>query len=748
VVILVVLFYHPLLRWNTLLSGGDAANLFWPIKILVQQSIADHQIVPLWNPWSFMGAPLAASLQHAVFYPVDRVLFALLPAHAGIMVGNVLHLVLAGLGMYFFLRRGLRIGGGASIIAGAAFPCCAWFWGQQEHINQIASVSYLPWLAFVLWQFLQARITATAFVCGYSAIGALQFLTGHPQEAFYAHFLCGLLVLGKLIVSPAKANFVRLVLPPWFAAAALLGLLAAVQLIPTLELNSHSRRQFKDPTYAISFSMEPDLLLTYLAPHAFGSFAEGYYLRDAEGELVPDAAGNPAWDRRAYGEYGLFIGVPLLLLAVLGFATHLRRRLTWGLLLIGLCGLLLALGGNTDPRRLFTLNFTEFPQPGWSLHELFLRIFPPAQGFRVPARISILTTFALASLGARGIQFISERLAKGTRIPAMVAIGAAVILALYLPSRREKYHYPVDMEPVLARLDAQELLPPTLDNRMYRLTLEDDTRLINERHLGTTFLTDNPILTRFLVYQPHMNVTRQQPLVDGYEEGLVPTARFKDWLHAFNRNLRTARPEQDLLNLLGVARIYSDLPIDTQTYPSAEQVDQGLGVIYENPAAVGAAFWETQTAGIDFTRIDGPWWQGGEPLPGISTQRVDFGALDNWRGQNLAKIPTSIPNTNRISVQYALLKNSTAYPQRNAYLAMGWYPGWVLNGWGNDPEDRQTKPVEWASAVHAKLPYRAADIREGKWLLEYRPTSYKLGLFITAIGLAIWFTLWRGLRPR
>ena len=52
-------------------------------------------VVPLWNPWSFMGAPLQASLQHAVFYPPDWVLYSLLPTHVAMNFGNLFHLALA-----------------------------------------------------------------------------------------------------------------------------------------------------------------------------------------------------------------------------------------------------------------------------------------------------------------------------------------------------------------------------------------------------------------------------------------------------------------------------------------------------------------------------------------------------------------------------------------------------------------------------------------------------------------------------
>src|SRR5690606_21190073 len=152
-----------------------------------------------------------------------------------------------------------------------------------------------------------------------------------------------------------------------------------------------------DPLYALSFSMPPGVLMTYIQPHRYGSFRDGYFMDREAG----------AWDRRAYNEYGLYVGLPTLLLAAMAFGS--RRKIAAGLLLIGLVALLLALGGNTDPSRIMSGNFEEIPQPGNSLHEWFLRLFPPAEGFRVPARISILATFSLITLAAIGLNFLASR---------------------------------------------------------------------------------------------------------------------------------------------------------------------------------------------------------------------------------------------------------------------------------------------------------------------------------------------------
>jgi hypothetical protein len=713
----ILAFYHPFLTAEAMLSGGDAANLFWPVRQLVHESLWQKGIVPLWNPWSYGGAPLAASMQHAVFYPPDWLFFGLLPAHVAMNAVTLFHLLLAGAGMWFLLRFALLLPGSAALLGGFSLPCAAWFWGHLEHVNQIAAGAWIPWQIALAWMLASGRLEPRRFIVCFAVTSAFQFFAGHPQEAFYGHLASAAALL--LPAGPFRRRFL-----PFVAAEALFVLLVAVQLLPTLELDSVSRRQFRDPTYAISFSMPPDVLRTYISPHAFGSFRDGYYVREG-GAPVIDSNGNPLWDRRAYGEYGLFIGLPALLLALAGVVSRgapLRTRL--GLLVLFAATLALALGGNTDPRRLFSGDFTEFPEPGWSLHELFLRIVPPAQGFRVPARTMLIGAVALLALAAIGYSALLRTIAAaGSPAAKRWAIAATVLAlqaaSLYLPSRREKFHFLAPVDGMIAALASDRRDDRTLDNRLHRLTSEDDNRLIRERHLETTFIDGEPLGARMRMLQPHMNVPARIPIIDGYEEGLVPTARMKDFQHAFNRNFRQFRPDPQLLTLLGISTILSELPIDSETFPPVPDPVLGRNM-YRNPNARGSAYYESAVKGIDFRKIDGPFWQGGEPLPGISREEVSYGTLDWAAWHGAPALRTELPTVNRIEVKPVATPGAG-----DALVALGFAPGWKVG----------SQELEFPSAVIAQLP-EAERGGEG-WSLAYRPGSYRTGLFLTAIGAMV-----------
>ncbi|CAN5290400.1 hypothetical protein BH09SUM1_BH09SUM1_23910 [soil metagenome] len=737
--ILVIAFYHPLLRFGSIQSGGDSANLFWPIKILIQESWHRGE-VPLWNPYSFMGAPLAASLQHAVFYPPDWLIYGIFPAHIGLNLENLLHLSLAAVGTFLWLRVGQRLSSVVAICCGAAFPCCAWFWGQIEHVNQVASASWLPMLAFISWQFIQGRISPRIFAISYGLAAALQFMTGHPQEAFYSQLFCAVLFIGKLIVSNNRFDLFRNYFRGGILAIILMALLIGVQLAPMLELSGYSRRQFNDPSYAISFSMPPDLLKTYLSPHYFGSFRDGYYVENPDGTIAANENGAAIWNRRAYSEYGLFVGIPILLLAIAGVFFRGHRKCAAGLGVIIVVSILLALGANTRTDVLLSRNFAEFTDAGlfaphgYSLHELFMTICPPAKGFRVPARIAIMAAFCWVTLAAFGLeQFRNYGPLKNNRNVYSAALGTTILLALYLPSQKEKFHFPAPIKTALDFPKITELANSGINSRIFRLTLSDDDSLVNERHFESTFANGNPIFARMGSLQPHMNVVAHAGMVDGYEEGLVPTARMKDFLYEFNRNFRQFHPDAQLLALLGVKYIVSDLPVDESFYRQYEARLLDHFKTYENPAWSGAAFPAERAAGIDFARLDGPFWRGGAPLPMISSVAVDYGRAEKWM-EKPPPLKAEVDGVNRVVV------NGPA-DSADAILAMGWYPGWVFKtGSGG--------AAEFISAVHMKLPKGAADSGAGTtWRIAFEPFSYRLGLFMTCIGIAAWIFAMR-LKPR
>jgi len=774
-VLAVVAFYAVHLDFSRMQTGGDFANLFWPLKEFRVRVVGETGTLPLWNPYVFMGSPLAATMQHAIFYPLDWLFFWRSPTFAAMNLYILAHSAIAGIGMWRWMRCGWRASGAASVFAGAVFPCTAWFWGAQEHINQVATVAWMPWLLCEALLFARGAASTARFVAAYAALSAVQFLAGHPQAAFYTHLAAGAMLLAVVVlrarpfarmvaalngrspfasVAAGPASILGAVHRPsamrllggFVAAGMLAGLASAVQLLPTLELGRLSYRQFQhaDAAYSMTYSMPPDALKMFVAPHAFGSYVDGYA------------------DQRAYNEYGVFVGISTLALAALGLARLVAARRN-GLALLGLGAvtltLLLALGGNTSIPRIAAGEFTEFPQPALggaetmqdvhvagenafrgvgaiSLHEIFVAVVPPAAGFRVPARIVVLTAFLLVTLAGFGVEALCR--ARVPVPPAVLAVlvGAVAFADLYLPSTKEKFRHPKDIAPLLLEVAQDADLRPraTIDDRLYRLTTGDLDLIVSERQRSAEEewelrLGGNGPSQRWVRWQENDNVVALLPSVEGYEEGLSPTVRTKDFVFEINRNLRSFQPDEQLFALLGVGRVFADLPLDPQAFPAVPGESRAGRNIQRVPAARGAAFWAEQAEGIDFARLDGPFARGGSPHGRRRDDAIAYGEAKRWNDPQWPRLTTDTTNPNEVVVR------ADGPVPGDAILSMGCAPGWTVGG----------EPVAWLGAVHARIPADA--FVDGVARLEYRPASFRMGLFLSALGVLALATLAVVARP-
>src|SRR5512137_2112584 len=147
-----VLILAPLvLFWRVVFAGRV---LFWGVPLLQfypwQQFAAEmwrSGNAPLWNRFVGNGAPLAANLQSAAFYPLN-VLYLILPVERALGYTAVLHVILAGLAMYAWGRAfGLRPL--AALVGALAFQLSQFFIARFGFLSVTAT---FPWLAVWLWR--------------------------------------------------------------------------------------------------------------------------------------------------------------------------------------------------------------------------------------------------------------------------------------------------------------------------------------------------------------------------------------------------------------------------------------------------------------------------------------------------------------------------------------------------------------------------------------------------------------------
>jgi hypothetical protein len=380
--LLAAVFFRDILL-GTAYFWEDFLYQNYPFRSFAATSMAAGQM-PLWNPYIFGGMPFLADIQTTVFYLPSTALA--LAVHHGALhhywleLMIVLHYPLAGWGM-FFLARSFGLQRIPSLFSGLAFMLSGFMIAHAIHQQIVTLAAWYPVVLFLFRRLLRERrwlwVFAGAVVLGHST------LAGFPQLSLYLYLLLGLFFLFELLSTyPGKKLLSRDALAMTGRAAALIVLslaIAALQLLPTMELSPLSQRA--EITYAKSTegSLHWGQILTFVFPKYFGT---------AQAERSAYWGPGEYWH---FWETCVYVGIPTLLLALLSLPLVRRQKTVlffWGLL--GL-SFLYALGGSFPLQRILF----EYV-PGFSL-------------FRNPARAGVLIALASALLAGWGCDRLLSR---------------------------------------------------------------------------------------------------------------------------------------------------------------------------------------------------------------------------------------------------------------------------------------------------------------------------------------------------
>jgi len=239
----------------------DLAGFHLPIVTAYAGALREG-VLPLWEPYAGCGRPLLADPQTAVFYPA--IFLAALFGRAGLLYRieavEVLHVFLAGFFTYLLARR-IGLDRGPALLAGLMFELGGFMASQLQHLGSICGAPWLvlAWLALFLpagWRIPALALALTlSFFCGYTA---LTVMTGASA-----------LLLALLLWASGRAGW-KVVLSVPLAGLLAAGL-AAVQLLPSLELASHSVGQYRSE-WLTGFGLPPAALVSLVSPNYWGIF--------------------------------------------------------------------------------------------------------------------------------------------------------------------------------------------------------------------------------------------------------------------------------------------------------------------------------------------------------------------------------------------------------------------------------------------------------------------------------------------
>lgn len=379
----------------------DLHLFFYFQRLKVAESLASGAL-PLWDATLHGGQPLLANVNNTALYP-GNLLFLVLPPLAAFNLEIVLHLALAGVATYL-LARALDLRPPAALVAALVYEFCGPTLSLVNLLNRLIATPWTP-LMLLFWHLLLVDRRARWFVAAACA-GALQVLAGFPELTV---FTFALLAVWSL---PSEASRI----PRKKRLALFLGLalatsgLAAVQILPTLELLKHTARgQGLGAASALAWSVDPRRLPELVLPGWLGrvdalSDAD-YWGRNLEHQ------GFPYLLSLTFG-----MGTAVLALAGLGREGGVGPSVAQRRLLAAFAGLALVL---TLGRNL----------PGIPA----LAAAVPMRVFRYPVKLVCAATLPLAILAGAGTARLATagrplrlRFAAGVGFLAVVLAGFAV----------------------------------------------------------------------------------------------------------------------------------------------------------------------------------------------------------------------------------------------------------------------------------------------------------------------------------
>jgi Bacterial membrane protein YfhO len=385
--------------------ASDLMNENFPYRFALGKALHAGEW-PLWVREVYGGFPLLARSEAGVCYPFNIVLFGLLPPFVALNITILLTLLTAGIGMYCYART-LEAPPVAALLAGVAFCFSGYL---SSHLKHLSMANAACWLPIGLASLERAVVRASPRpLLWFAVVFGLQHLSGNAQTAYY----CGVLYLlyfplrllnqsgvGRPFAAAGGGwqrvlHVLRSKLTWAFVAALALGsLLAAVQLIPTYELVSHTQRaggvSFE---YASGYAYDLASFWTFVFPYLNGDIGDRTY-----------TGSGIFWE-----EYG-YVGFLTLLLALYGTVRSWKCWHVRFFAVVGAASYLLVLGPMTPVYR-----FAFSAVPGMSY-------------FRFPTRLLLITDLSIIALAALGLSRLGARFVRPLGFRWASLIQASLVL--------------------------------------------------------------------------------------------------------------------------------------------------------------------------------------------------------------------------------------------------------------------------------------------------------------------------------
>jgi hypothetical protein len=730
--------------WNNLVAGvpikngllSDVVSIIYPWRIY-GIDLLKKGIWPLWIPHALSGAPLLANFQSGLLYPLNFLFIFFSNINAWSLY-IFLQPVLASFFCFVYLRN-LKLSILPSLIGAIIFAFSGFMMVWLEYGIVGHAGLWLP-LVLLAIDKLFKKVSGLWVAIGGLAIG-FSLLAGYPQLSAFLLLASFFYAIWKFLVDKKSKNY-KAVLTTLVVLILGIGL-AAVQLLPGLELWQLSIRQVDPTAAAFGYGLNPlKNLILFLAPDFYGNPATGNF-----------------WGWGAYNESAAYVSLAGLLLALITLLSFTKNKTIIFFKILLALSLLMAFNNPLS-------NF---------IYSLRLPVLASSSA----GRFLFLVNFSLAVLAAFSTSSFLKKEKRGLKIFPLLAlvfiILTGLLLVIYLRpglwpdnnlldnlivARRNLILPTILLLTSLPLLLVARLIPFMVVRKIFFVFLfllivfdlfrfgfkynpfTDRSYLYPETHL-TDFLKKESGFSRFTGLIPQsMFIPYNLSSPEGYEPLMIK--RYSQFANQINeasfsqaktgsRWVIVNRPESPLLSLLGTKYLLSfkpdpesDWEPEYYKYPEKDfelVFQHGFSQVYERKNVLPRAFiihdfQALKEEQILKTLMD----ENFGPAKTLLLEKTPGQLPKKAKGDDRVEIDESTYFDNQVIIKANL--SADGY----LFLSDSFYPGWKAF-----VDKKETK------IYRANYTFRAVFVPEGEHEVKFlfQPQSFKMGLRVSIFTLFI-----------
>lgn len=393
-VILPLIYFAGFLSPNRMIAGSDYMIGGYPLK----KWIAAQEEMPLWYSHIFGGVPVLGSPVGGPLAPLEQ-LKAVIPIHVVLAVTFIVMFILAGLGMYAYLRVI-----GISRYTAAVGAVTYQFIGNLAttpmagHAGRAASVALFPLMLFFIHRGLKTR-QLLCFIF-FALITAFAFYEGHFQITYYGLLFIFAYAVFYLIAHRkeyVRSDFVRVMVYGLCAVVFICLLMAAVWLPVLGTLGTGARGVERGYEFATSWAMPPLETIDLVFP-TYSGLLDNY------------------WGLSHFKLHMEYFGLFAFIFALFAVIFFWKKPYTKFYVISTFVVLFIAFGGYTP------------------VYRIFYTLIPGFKLMRAPNLSFYLVSFGFITLAAIGFDSIlaTPQNEKSLHFRKKYSIAALVVLAILL----------------------------------------------------------------------------------------------------------------------------------------------------------------------------------------------------------------------------------------------------------------------------------------------------------------------------